>query len=1678
MDDNNLNPTADDPISRIFDRVYQMGPREGGVHKLLNAAMGTTARDPQDWQRHLLALDPYSGKMLSAGSGVSKYSSMNLGGLFEDLRMRGMSSNELHGALSVLASKNSAANFFYNKATNALFYESNGKFSPLPLQVNKGGMPGVIHIGAKQKVAPLITRLSSDGRTTRTWTDSYYVALKQALDRDRISDIHKIITNDVLKARIGNLDSPSRLKPVSLNIDKDVIFFDLETTSLDTAKAEILQLGYTKYTKGGGKTSGVFHVMPKGPITGAEIHGITREKLIANNAAPFESYAAEISDLFKNAVVGGFNVKQYDLPILERLLGKTGLGEAGIIDVYEMYKDGPGKLTPHRSAALTTLARRYGYSTAGAHSAKEDVRMSISVLEGMLGEFPTKFRPYVTGLTQQLLRGGFNLKQNNPSLRNILHSPNYRGRIPMFTARAVGLGQVMTGEETHELFQTINKYREAKRAVTQIIKTAGRSLPSDLGIFADLGQMDITPQRLMSRAVSVLEETANKLPGIYSKLGLDNSWPLIKPDKLIDKSNIILPTEYAAKLFNGKFTEGMYNKGVFQLYKLSTLSSSQKRILRSLGDENVADVLSTMTPEFRETVKNSGMKLRVGVLEFNSAAQSRAVFGESGGFYTKRGALKLANQYHTGQVVLNAPSEATVTALENIFNVSLSGPDTIYNINKSLGISEARFNYIMKTKTSKLGQRDKLYKELYVKSGKFRNVLRSQANFNNNLSTITRREGKLVLDFVTSDASVPHTIETVLGLRRHTLSSLDRTHPLSSAADRLASEMGVDVLVSADEASKYYPDLIKDTGMKASIHDLSHLGTSGIHVLNVFGGPRSDFLSDINALGVARMTPGKMRTLALGSLLHGFKDPMDDPMYATIARGWKGRGIGFNNTLDLTLSDSHMARQFARAITGNKIITTEANRIQIRSGNMFVGNKQLAKLPGKDVEEFMTMLSVKSGGIKFSDLAGTVLDKNVFSGNGLYYIDTGAPSVMNFVSNLSVKTQYIPIANDYLRLSKGVNKRLMINRDHSAYNMLKALKMLEVNPGLLEKPLHELSAEAQVKRREFESLIRASTQSVATKLGGKSGLFETTNTIRLPGSVRTRLHAGSSLPNGSLDYLNTYDDVFVSKHELSEILHRRRFLDKKLAKASGFEDVKHFDQVLKHINKQGFTYAMLSADPVQRPEHQRLVRLRVNDGNPLDRRHGVLNLQTSSLSLRKMERDLDRDAMTLHFIEHLGNYKYTEKLEKMYMEQQKMNSLFRWIHMSDLAKEGKTSFSIAKYANAIGMGGFLSQKSFAHLGYSITRPVDSFMMSIISGGAESAASLGIHGNTSVISKIISPFKGDTYESAVAQTLAQNLFQAGVKKGQGSPLVSLASKMTAASESIKSAVKAGNIDDLAGLVTTTYKPIFRELLEATDKHREYGLVPYLMQKAGMSSENIRRVEEDLARGSTEALARLNLDRGVLLDQTAEVLARHYGGGHAIIATADRFSRNTIIGAIQTFRGTIKAYLDRPGSQSNPLLTKILQPLAGESPIISSGEGQKVVAKAIEKAAAGIAVEGSLFERTKAFFKNKETLSAGLIGLGVGFLSHSLLSNNNIASVDSSMPGDYGPDMGGYVNRVKLYDFPTPRGRRESNPARLSNVQKYSYNSVNLNTNVVDNSKSFDPQIARSYMDRIASSDFTY
>jgi DNA polymerase-3 subunit epsilon len=170
-----------------------------------------------------------------------------------------------------------------------------------------------------------------------------------------------------------------------LRLQRPICFFDLETTGTDPARDRIVEVSVLRVEPDGASEARTRRIHPERPIPpdATAVHGIRDEDV--RDAPAFRQVARSLLDFFADADLGGFNVRRFDVPLLDREFRDCGLdfGLAGrrIVDAMTIFH----KKEPRDLAAAVRFF--LGREHAGAHGAEADVRATFEVLEAQLARY-------------------------------------------------------------------------------------------------------------------------------------------------------------------------------------------------------------------------------------------------------------------------------------------------------------------------------------------------------------------------------------------------------------------------------------------------------------------------------------------------------------------------------------------------------------------------------------------------------------------------------------------------------------------------------------------------------------------------------------------------------------------------------------------------------------------------------------------------------------------------------------------------------------------------------------------------------------------------------------------------------------------------------------------------------------------------------------------------------------------------------------------------------------------------------------------------------------------------------------------------------------------------------------------------------------------------------------------
>lgn len=173
---------------------------------------------------------------------------------------------------------------------------------------------------------------------------------------------------------------------MKLNLKRPIVFFDLETTGVDTAKDRIVEISMVKVMPDGEqivktrKLNPGMHI----PAEATAIHGITDEDV--RDCPTFAQVAKSLEQFIRGCDFGGFNSNRFDLPVLVEEFLRAGVDvdfkRRRFVDVQNIF---------HKKEQRTLVAAYKFYcdkDLEDAHSAEADTLATYEVLMAQLERYP------------------------------------------------------------------------------------------------------------------------------------------------------------------------------------------------------------------------------------------------------------------------------------------------------------------------------------------------------------------------------------------------------------------------------------------------------------------------------------------------------------------------------------------------------------------------------------------------------------------------------------------------------------------------------------------------------------------------------------------------------------------------------------------------------------------------------------------------------------------------------------------------------------------------------------------------------------------------------------------------------------------------------------------------------------------------------------------------------------------------------------------------------------------------------------------------------------------------------------------------------------------------------------------------------------------------------------------
>ncbi|HMQ06447.1 MAG TPA: 3'-5' exonuclease [Saprospiraceae bacterium] len=176
------------------------------------------------------------------------------------------------------------------------------------------------------------------------------------------------------------------MNEITLNLDRNLIFFDIETTGLNVLKDRIIQIALIKFNKINNTPEEKTYLLNPGvPIQpeAMAIHGIMVDMI--RNKPLFKDIANELYDWIGHADLAGYNCERFDIPLLMEEFARVGLNldmeKRRCLDVQKIFY----KMEPR---TLRAAYRLYcNKELTNAHDALEDARATMEVFLGQIKKY-------------------------------------------------------------------------------------------------------------------------------------------------------------------------------------------------------------------------------------------------------------------------------------------------------------------------------------------------------------------------------------------------------------------------------------------------------------------------------------------------------------------------------------------------------------------------------------------------------------------------------------------------------------------------------------------------------------------------------------------------------------------------------------------------------------------------------------------------------------------------------------------------------------------------------------------------------------------------------------------------------------------------------------------------------------------------------------------------------------------------------------------------------------------------------------------------------------------------------------------------------------------------------------------------------------------------------------------
>ncbi len=166
-------------------------------------------------------------------------------------------------------------------------------------------------------------------------------------------------------------------------LDRDLVFFDIESTGLNVIRDRIVQIAMVKLHVDGRTTKELEMLINPGIPVSEEayaVHGLGPKELA--NKPSFQQVAQQLFDFIGGADLAGYNSNRFDVPLLMEEFARCGfeldISKRRLIDVQRIFY----RMEPRTLAAAVKFYT--GQPMENAHDALADVKATLAVFQGQL----------------------------------------------------------------------------------------------------------------------------------------------------------------------------------------------------------------------------------------------------------------------------------------------------------------------------------------------------------------------------------------------------------------------------------------------------------------------------------------------------------------------------------------------------------------------------------------------------------------------------------------------------------------------------------------------------------------------------------------------------------------------------------------------------------------------------------------------------------------------------------------------------------------------------------------------------------------------------------------------------------------------------------------------------------------------------------------------------------------------------------------------------------------------------------------------------------------------------------------------------------------------------------------------------------------------------------------------